>query len=180
MPEEKEQPKGISRREFAKKIAQGMVAFLVVASVGKGYAGTCIDKTDTACTGSGTELDENCGSQIPKEGGKYEWDDDNHCGGTIGTSAHRDEDDDCGAGTSYNGSVYYKATDENCGSTYGPTDKHDEDSNCGDWLAKWDGGTYWDPDHGCSPSPNYDQDNNCGKPKPEPLGGTDTDNDGKS
>ncbi len=172
-----EESKGISRREFAKKIAPGMVAFLVVASVGRGYAGTCIDKEDAACTGGGTELDENCGSQIPLEGGKYEWDEDNHCGGQLGTGTHLDEDDDCGAGSSYNGTAYYKSKDQNCGSTYGPTDKQDEDSNCGGWMVKYSKGTYWDPDEGCSPEPNYDKDDNCGNPKGS---GTDTDDDGKT
>ncbi len=180
MPEERkeEEQKGLSRREFARKIAQGMVAFLVVASVGRGYAGTCIDKKDEACTGGGTEIDENCGSQKSLGGGKYEYDADDHCGKKVGTGTHLDQDDDCGLGSSYDGTKYCRADDSNCGSKYGPRDTYDVDDNCGKFGTKSSSGTVWDPDEGCSPAPNYDQDNNCGKPKASGEG-TDTDDDGK-
>ncbi len=176
MPEEKEQPKGISRREFAKKIAQGMVAFLVVASVGKGYAATCSGEPDVDCKPDGTEIDENCGSQSAN-GTNYTFDMDDHCTKKIGTSKHRDKDDACGVGSHWDGTFDLRAHDENCGSTYGVRDEYDVDDNCGSYLMKVGGSTSWTPDFGCSPAPDYDRDDNCDKPwffGP----GTDVDNDG--
>ncbi len=183
MPEEKkvEEQKGLSRREFARKIAQGMVAFLVVASVGRGYAATCSGEPDVDCKPDGTEIDENCGSQKSLGGGKYTYDIDDHCSKKIGTSQHQDKDDACGVGSAYNGTLWARATDDNCGSTYGVRDQHDYDDNCGNWFLKSSQGTLWTPDFGCSPEPNYDKDENCGKQWPTtPPGGTDIDNDGKT
>ncbi len=178
MPKQRkeEEPKGISRREFARKIAQGMVAFLVVASVGRGHAATCSGEPDVDCTPSGTEIDENCGSQSGS-GTSYAYDVDNHCGAKIGTSKHRDEDDDCGAGSYRLGTIYGRAHDSNCGSTYGVRDEYDADDDCGNWFLKEGGTTAWDPDEGCSPEPNYDKEDNCGQLYG--VGpGTDVDNDG--
>ncbi len=170
--------KGISRREFAKRIAQGMVAFLVIASVGRGYATTCSGEKDEDCTSGGTEIDENCGSQSGS-GTNYTYDVDNHCGDNIGTSSHRDDDDACGDGTHYDGTIYTRAHDDNCGSTHGVLDVYDTDDCCGEIGWKGLGKTGWDPDEGCSPEPEYDEDANCGSlVRTGPS--TDTDNDGKS
>ncbi len=196
MQEKKEKPEQeapppsgatISRRDFAKKIAQGMVGFIMLATIGTSNATVCIGETDVNCSWGGNEIDENCGSLYGSPATSF--DKDQHCRYTYG-SGIVDPDNSCGVlpGGYWQGGVFISSADENCGSVYGSSETHDVDQGCGG-VSEYPkaGGVYYDQDEGCRPkNPGpYDKDDNCGNQNvyiiggKEVLGDPDPDDDGQ-
>ncbi len=178
----------ISRRDFAKKVAQGMVGFIMLATIGTSNATVCIGETDVNCSWGGNEIDENCGSLYGSPPTSF--DKDQHCRQTYG-SGYVDRDNSCGVlpGGYWDGGVFISSEDVNCGSECGSHAAHDVDEGCGK-VSQYPkaGGVYYDKDEGCQPkNPGpYDKDDNCGSQNvymgggKEVLGPPDTDNDGES